>query len=104
MDAYFSKLFDASEKRPSNPLKKTYNNDNYRVIDDYNLFFNNSVTTTLKALQSVIPHVFSTSFIPLRFDTSLYIHSLFSNNIETVNNPTVFLSQLIEKLQSDENL
>ncbi len=81
---------------PSDPLKETYNNPNSRAINRYSLFFQNCVTTTLSAASIGQCGIFSNAITPLELNNDLRIFN--PGSVKVVNNPKVFLLELLQEL------
>ena len=95
---YYDDQLDPN-RRPSNPDKDTFNNENAYVIDDYNLFNNNCVTTTLKGINAAQGCIESDAITPngLNDDLKQIVKEEGSNIIELPS-----LEQII-KINNYEN-
>ena len=91
---YDSKLY--IQKRPTNPSKRSYNSPNAFVIDEYNLFDNNCVTTTINGVNINQNLLDESIWIPI--ELSLYIKDEISSgnkNFRQITDKTDFVKNLI---------
>lgn len=94
IDSFFESKF-SSGSSPTNEAKSTYDNPNYRVIDKYNVFNNNCVTTTREAAIEGGVDIHSESISPKRFDKDLSNQSATGQEIQVIFNPEAFLEELL---------
>lgn len=109
---YYDSYWYQSHTRPSDPDKKTYNDEDARVINEYNLFNNNCTTFSIDGINSGAGGTLISQyngknkvFWPMELLAMLKLMSLInSSHIKTYNatNLEDFLSH-IEKLKESNN-
>lgn len=96
VELYYNSIFYSSDLQPSNPLKSSYNNPDYRVIDTYRLMSNNCVTTTRRGVSFAGGNLWSSTVIPYKFGVDLSIQSRLSEDVTKIKDPELFVEELLK--------
>ena len=96
IDSFFEAQFNTGSS-PTNEAKSMFDNPNYRVIDNYNVFNNNCVTTTKEAANVGGVDIQSESISPKRFGKDLSNQNARGREVQAISDPVVFLKDLLSK-------
>ena len=96
VDSFFEAQFNTGSS-PTNEAKSMFDNPNYRVIDNYNVFNNNCVTTTKEAANVGGVDIQSESISPKRFGKDLSNQNAGGREVQAISDPVVFLKDLLSK-------
>ncbi len=95
VELYYNSIFYSSNLQPSDPLKTSYNNPDYKVIDTYCLMSNNCVTTTRRGVSFAGGNLWSNTVIPYIFGVELSIQSYLSEDVTKIKDPELFVEELL---------
>lgn len=97
VDEYFTGLFSQYTELPSNSQKSTYLDNDYRVIGDYHILFNNCVTFSRDALHQFKVDIESSTPVPQIFNHDVMRQSVEDASINVIYNPKNFLNYLLKE-------